>query len=338
MKRIDVRAAGGHGAYRARFVFPAAGRWTLAVRVGGSTSRLGSVQVRPPPVQPVAFTEPTSIDLEPGGTLLLVENNPGRVLRVDPKTGRVTVLVATTTRPYSIARAPSGGVFLSGENLLRRVDPNGSLTTVAQADSDIGPVAVAPDGDIFYTTETQIFRLAGGVGPPILVAAQLAGPHGLAVAGDGALLVSDTGNDRVRRIDRASGVITEFARIGSPRGIDVAADGTIYVIDSQQKRLVRLNAAGAPIGSLGPAFGDPYDVEVADSGVAYVLEGVVHRLGAPRRARRNCDNHLAPVNGATPEPAELTGRRAPPRHPVTPRRRRNSSMIANRRLPSSSAS
>src|SRR4051812_8552986 len=80
-KRIDVRATGRRGSYRARFVFPSAGRWSLAARAGGSTSRLGSIEVRPAPPTPVAFTQPTSIDLEPAGTLLLVENNPGRVLR-----------------------------------------------------------------------------------------------------------------------------------------------------------------------------------------------------------------------------------------------------------------
>ena len=40
-KRIDVRATGGRGSYRARFVFPSAGRWTLTARAGGTTSRLG---------------------------------------------------------------------------------------------------------------------------------------------------------------------------------------------------------------------------------------------------------------------------------------------------------
>jgi streptogramin lyase len=43
--------------------------------------------------RPVRFVQPTSIEAEPAGTLLLVENNPGRLLRVDPRNGRVTVIV-----------------------------------------------------------------------------------------------------------------------------------------------------------------------------------------------------------------------------------------------------
>jgi glucose/arabinose dehydrogenase len=164
-----------------------------------------------------------------------------------------------------------------------------------QADSEIGPVAAAPNGDIYYATATQIFRVAGGAGPPIRIAgtgvqggggdggaalnAQFSAPHGLAMAGDGALLVSDAGNDRVRRIDLTTGVITAFAQIGTPHGIDVATDGTIYVIDSRDNRVVRLSASGARIGFVGPVFGLPYDVEVANGGVVFVLEaGPVGRI------------------------------------------------------------
>ena len=55
--------------------------------------------------RPIRFVQPTSIELEPAGTLLLVENSPGRVLRVDPQTGRVTAVVSSITRPYAITRA-----------------------------------------------------------------------------------------------------------------------------------------------------------------------------------------------------------------------------------------
>jgi len=300
-RRTRVGATATPGSYRARLVFPRAGRWTLTARAGGSVSRLGSVRVRPAPPVPLAFTEPTTIDLEPAGTLLLVENNPGRVLRVNPRTGRVAVLVSSMSGPYAVVRAPSGSVFVSSGNLLRRLDAAGTPTTVAQADTDIGPVAAASNGDLYYATNTRVFRLAGGVGPPIHIAgtgveggggdggpavnAQIEQPHGLVIAADGALLVSDTGNERIRRIDLGSGIITTLAQVGTPDGIDVGPAGTISVVDSRVRRIVRLSASGARIGFFGPVFGLPYDVEATADGGAYLLEA--GPLGRLRRVAPN---------------------------------------------------
>jgi hypothetical protein len=299
--RARVSATAKRGPHRVRLVFRRAGRWTLTARAGGATSRLGSVRVRPARPQPVSFTEPTAIDLEPAGTLLLVENNPGRVLRVDPRTGRVTVLVPSMPRPYAIVRAPSGSVYVSNANLLSRLDAGGTATTVAVADSDIGPLAVAANGDLYYSTSTRVFRLGGGGGASILVAgtgveggagdgglavnAQLASPHGLGIAADGALLVADTGNDRIRRIDLGSGVITTLAQVPMPDGMDVGPGGTISVVDGLNRRIVQLSASGTRIGFLGPVFGLPYDVEASADGGAYLLEA--GPLGRLRRVAPN---------------------------------------------------
>ena len=158
---LRARVTRRRGVYRLRLTFPAAGRWRLTARAGGMTSRLGTVLVAP---APLVFSEPTSIALEPAGTLLLVENNPGRLLRVDPATGRVTVLVPAMTRPYAVVRAPSGDLFVSTESRVERIGPGGARTTVADAGTDVGPLAVSPAGDVYYATATQVFRLAGRLG------------------------------------------------------------------------------------------------------------------------------------------------------------------------------
>jgi hypothetical protein len=299
-RRLDVRATGRRGSYRARVVFPAPGLWRLSARAGGTTSRLGAVRVRRAPVRPVVFVQPTSIDLEPSGTLLLVENNPGRVLRVGPATGRQSVLVPSLFRPYAIVRVPSGSVYISIGNQLQRLNGSGTPTTVAEVPLgvEIGPIAAAPNGDVYYSTATQIYRLPGGTGPSVHIAgtgaeggggdggpavdAQFSSPHGLAVAADGSLLVSDRGNNRLRRIDPATGVITSFAPVGEPYGIDVAPDGTVYVVDGKLNRVVRVSPSGQILGALGPAFSVPYDVEAAAGGAAYLLQagpaGYIRRI------------------------------------------------------------
>jgi serine/threonine-protein kinase len=162
--------------------------------------------------------------------------------------------------------------------VLLRLDGTGAPVVVAEAEADIGPIAVGSNGDVYFSTETQIFRLSAGGGPPVLVtgtSARLGRPHGLAVAGDGALLVSDTDNNRLLRIDAATGAVTTLAQVGTPDGIDVATDGTIYVVDARSKRVVHLSATGEPLGFAGPAFANPYDVEVGPGGVVYVVDTAV---------------------------------------------------------------
>jgi len=102
------------------------------------------------------------------------------------------------------------------------------------------------------------------------------------VAADGAVLVSDRDNDRVRRIDPVTGIIGAFAPLGRPYGMDVAPDGTVYVIEGATNRVVHLSASGARIGYVGPAFAIPYDLEAAPGGVVYLLQsgptGYIRRI------------------------------------------------------------
>jgi len=262
------------GRYRARVVFPTAGRWTFGARAHGVRVQLGSVRVRPRAI-PLAFTWPTSVDAEPDGSLLLAEGGDqtghGRVLRIDPATGK-TVVVARADEAYSVAHAPSGVVYLSAGHFLLRLDGKGGTTQVARADGDIGPVAVAANGDVYFTTQTQVFRVAGGTGTPTPVAGQLSGPHGLAVTNDGGLLVSDTGHGRVVRIDLKTGAAETWGQISEPRGMEIAHDGTVYVVDASTHRVIHLMADGRPLASLPHVFFDPYDLAVAANGSVYVVD------------------------------------------------------------------
>jgi len=222
-----------------------------------------------------------------------------RSLRVDPAAAAVGVVASGLPRPYAVARTPSGAILVSAGNALLRLD-GATPTTVASSGDGIGPLTAGPGADLHFASETHVFRLAGGSGTPVAVAgtgveggggdggpataAQVAGPHGLGIAADGALLVADTRNNRLRRIDPGTGVITTLAAIDSPFGIDVAADGTIYVVDGTASRVVHLTAAGTRIGLVGPAFRTPYDVEAAPDGTVYLLEagpsGRIKRIAA----------------------------------------------------------
>ena len=207
-------------------------------------------------------------------------------MRVDPATGRMTV-VATLGKPWGVARTPSGTVFASDAGSLMRLDPGNAPTAVAAVEPglEIGPIAVAPSGDVFYATAQAIYRLSGGVaGTPKQIApgTTIDSPHGLTVEPTGTLLLSDTNDGRILRIDAAKGAVTTFATIASPRGIDVATDGTVYVAAADEHRIVRFDSSGQRLGVVGPALGDPYAIAVAGYGTIYAPEpgpnGVIHRI------------------------------------------------------------
>ena len=291
--RLSARARGGHGAYRARLVFPRSGVWKLAARAGGSRSKLGSIRVR---FAPINFAEPTGIDVRPDGSLLVVEFGRRRLVRVVPSTGRMTE-VATFAKPWGLALAPSGSIFVSDQGWLKRIDPGQAATIVATADPgiEIGPVAVVPGGDVVYSTAWGLYRVAHGTPgtpQPLALSIAFSGPHGIAVGSGGALLVSDTGNNVIRRIDPVGGSATTFASIGHPRGIDVAPDGSVYVAAADEHRVVHLSATGARLGTVGPRFRDPYALAVAADGTVYALD-----VGTPDLIRRIAPDGTSSVVG-----------------------------------------
>ena len=83
-----------------RLTFPRAGPWTLVARAGGRTFRLGSVVVAAAELQ---LRRVSTLAREADGSLLLVEQERRRVLRVDPTTGRTSVVVSGLSNPFGVA-------------------------------------------------------------------------------------------------------------------------------------------------------------------------------------------------------------------------------------------
>ena len=99
--------------------------------------------------------------------------------------------------PTTLAQDADGGILIAelGERLIRRIDPDGTISTIA------GDGGSGYDGDNKPAT-----------------GASLAKPTGLAVTPAGDVLIADQGDKRVRRVD-ASGIIHTIAG----NGIDVSA-------------------------------------------------------------------------------------------------------------------
>ena len=188
--------------------------------------------------------------------------------------------------PVSLAVAGDGAVYLGDSgftaNRVRRVAPDGTIAVVAG-------------------TGVQAF---GGDGGPAR-AADVYGPTGLAVAPDGALWISDTYNNRIRRID-ASGVIdtvvgtgdkgfagdggaASAAMLDTPKGLAFTSAGALLIADSGNNRIRQLSPDGVitTVAGSGPSGGSTFgdgSGSLGDGGAA--TDALLH---APSAARPTAD-------------------------------------------------
>lgn len=290
------------------------------------------------------LSTPSSAAIGSGGDLLVVDGFNNRIRRVDG-TGTITTVAGTgpaglsgdggpateapLRTPEGIAFDPQGRlVIVEGyTGSLRRVEADGTIVTIgAPSDSGLAGLAIAPNGVVFGTsgltsqvfgsttdgrvvvvagTGTAGFGGDGGPGP----AAQLDYPIGIAVDAT-SLLVADSANARIRRIDQ-NGTITTVAGTGLPQndggrdvpvasanfaqpyGVAVGPDGSVFVTELLGHRVRRIRPDGivATIAGTGqPGYGGdggpamsarlngPAGIAVAADGTIFVTELKGHRV------------------------------------------------------------
>jgi sugar lactone lactonase YvrE len=149
---------------------------------------------------------------------------------------------ATMSCPHSAAVAPNGDLLIadSANHVIRKVDhASGIITTVVGEGGKNGE-----DGD-------------GGPAS----AAHIDGPKGIVYDANWNLLIADSGNAKIRRVDAVTGVITTIAGTGEsglggdggpateaqldePRTLAVAPDGSIYFTEPKANKVRRIDPAG----------------------------------------------------------------------------------------------
>ncbi len=149
---------------------------------------------------------------------------------------------------------------------------------------------VAVRGENLYVADTwngriELFTLAG---EKKAVVTELFGPRGVAVAPDGNVWVSDTGNKRIVKYDGSLRLIRYFGKQGSgplefsePVGIAVGPSGSVYVADTGNHRIQILSAEGQFLRVLpvpGWSVGNEPHLEVDAKGVIYAADPAKNAL------------------------------------------------------------
>ena len=207
-----------------------------------------------------------SVSVDPSGNVYLIN----RVIHMVGKDGKVMVLAgnhsehgavdgkgshATFISPGNVAFDQAGNLYVTDVALVRKITPQGDVTTIAGQAVKSG--------------------LVNAVGSE----ARFDHPEAIAGDGHGNVYVIDRGYMLLRKID-AAGVVTTFTGLQSKRqsnpGSTVAqvrmpsinaiaadASGNVYVADKGMNRILKINPAG-PVHNLTNPAGEDVDIDGAD--------------------------------------------------------------------------
>ncbi|SNT00370.1 Sugar lactone lactonase YvrE [Granulicella rosea] len=199
------------------------------------------------PATAALLDSPSSVALDATGDLFLADAHNHRVRRVDAVSGVITTFAgtgaagsagdgglataATLDLPTALALDGAGNLYIADgrSHRIRRVAAaTGLIATVAGS----GEQGFAGDGGL-------------------ATAAQFDSPGGLAVDAAGNLFIADSHNQRVRRVDATTRIVTTVASaLNLPRGVTLDAAGNIYVADLHSHRIRRIDAGTGAITSV----------------------------------------------------------------------------------------
>jgi sugar lactone lactonase YvrE len=164
----------------------------------------------------------------------------------------------------------AGNMYIADtfNHVIRKVTPAGIITTVAG----------------YYPGRTRVSEencpqhFSGDGGPA--TQASLRCPHSLVLDAEGRLVIADSGNDRIRRVD-TSGVITTIvgtgdagftgdggpattARLKDPKGLALDHEGNLLIADSMNNRIRKVD----PSGIITTIAGTGLEADSGDGGPA----------------------------------------------------------------------
>ena len=218
------------------------------------------------PATSAALAYPDGIALDSAGNLYIADTGNNRIRKVD-LAGTITTFAGGSSAGYSgdggaatsaelsipigVRVDSAGNVFIadSGNNVIRKVDLTGKITTVA-GNFELG------------------LGYSGDNGPA--TSAQLNFPVFVSVDAAGELYIADDGNGVIRQVDGAGTITTYPIATDFPEDLTVDPTGNLAVVDPEDEVLL-LFARTIPLGiSFDPqnvnSASAPQDVTVTNIG------------------------------------------------------------------------
>lgn len=250
---------------------------------------------------------PYGLTIGPDGALYVCEIDTHRVRRIDSATGQISTVAGTGELGNTGDAGPATDAQLN-EPYEVRFDRAGDLYFVDMRSAVIRKVDRS-SGVISTVAGTGEAGFSGDVGPA--AEAQFNQPHSIAFDAQDNLYVADIGNNRIRRIDRATGIISTFAgtgeRVTAPDGSPVSGSplngprtmafdqkgdlylalregNAVYRIDMQTQTLRHIAGTGEKgyEGDGGPAklakLAGPKGIAVGPDGAVFIADTESHTI------------------------------------------------------------
>lgn len=253
------------------------------------------------------LNNPYGLTIGPDGALYVCEVDNNRVVRIDLKRGRISVVAGNGTKGYSGDGGPAVSAMLEQPYEIL-FDKGGNMFFVEMKNHVVRRV----------DSKTKVITTVAGTGKPGFSGdggpankAQLSQPHSIALDPQGRLLICDIANHRIRRVDLRTGTIETYAGTGErknpadgspvagaplngPRAIAVDSKGDLIVVLREGNAVYRIDARTQTIhhfagtgekgytGDGGPAkmakLNGPKGISAAPDGSFYIADTESHTI------------------------------------------------------------
>jgi sugar lactone lactonase YvrE len=253
---------------------------------------------------------PRGVTLDGAGNLLIADSNNFRIRRVDGS-GTITTVAGNGNPSFSGDGGPATSAGIAPDGVA--LDAAGNLFS-----TDMGPITPGDNRVRRIDHSTQIITTVAGNGNASFLGdggpatkASLQAPQSAALDAAGNIFITDSNNNRIRKVD-STGVITTVAgsdstgfsgdggpatsaTLSTPAGIalDAAGTGILFIADTQNQRIRKVDLSGtittvagngtnAFSGDGGPAtsasLNFPEGVAVDSSGNIFIADTSNNRI------------------------------------------------------------
>ncbi|MFB3814108.1 MAG: PxKF domain-containing protein [Terriglobales bacterium] len=200
---------------------------------------------------------PWGVAVDAQGNVYIADTESQRVRKVDAATGTISTVAGTGSFGFAGDGLPASEAKFRYPTAMV-VDAEGNVYITDTNNCRVRKVE-ASSGIITTVAGNETCGYSGDGGPA--VQASLKYPNCMALDRDGNLFIADRQNNRVRKVEKATGVITTVAGNGAtglfgdgsratetfvndPTGVAVDAAGNLYIAENRYHRVRKVDASG----------------------------------------------------------------------------------------------